>query len=99
LHKGLALPRDNMALVQGPGQEERFDYDAAVRLWQEHEPDGRIIPISDPGIERAMQQDRFQRRATPIQSELHVDPLPESSHPEAETLKQFIDQLPEDSAN
>lgn len=41
------------------GSETELDYESAVQLWKDRGE--RIVPISDPSIERAMEIDRLQR--------------------------------------
>jgi len=93
LREEIELSRNSMPVVRAPDRELRFDYDSAIRLWQNQGE--RIVPINDPSIERAMQMDRLQRRVIRERTQPEVRPIPEPSRLEGEELKQFIDLLPE----
>ena len=93
LRDQVELAKQEMPAAQAPDREMQFDYDSALRLWEEQSE--RIVPISDPSIERAMQADRLRKSVPRDRSgqELRVEPAPSPS--EAEAFRQFIDQLPE----
>jgi hypothetical protein len=83
----------SVPVLRAHDPELPLDYDSALQLWRERGE--RIVPISDPSIERAMQMDRMRPSVIRDRTgqELRVTPAPTESN--AEVLKQFIDQLPE----
>ncbi len=82
---------DQKAIVVAPGSETELDYESAVQMWKDQGE--RIVPISDPSIERAMQIDRLQRI---VPREIFESPPSIELLPlEGDALKEFIDLLPE----
>jgi hypothetical protein len=82
---------DRRAIVVVPGSETELDYESAFQLLKDN--GDRIVPISDPSIERAMQIDRLQRNVprTIIETQPSIKYLPSEGH----ALEEFIDLLPE----
>ena len=82
---------DQKAIVVAPGSGTELDYESAVQIWKDQGE--RIVPISDPSIERAMQIDRLQRI---VPREIFKSPPSIEYMPlEEDALGEFIDLLPE----